>query len=41
MEGGRRAAGAEGLEFLGMRDGAAVFAAGSGTYRFVSAGFRK
>ena len=40
-EGGRPAAGADGLRLQGMADGAAVFAAGSGTYRLVSKGFRK
>ena len=33
-EGGKPAAGAEGLEFLRMEEGAAVYRAGSGTYRF-------
>jgi len=40
-EGGKPAMEAPGLKFLRMEGGAAVFEAGSGTYRFVSRGFKK
>ena len=39
-EGGRTAAKSDGLEFLRMEPGKAVFAAASGTYHFISKGFK-
>jgi hypothetical protein len=39
-EGGQAAAGSEGLKFLRMESGKAVFAAASGTYHFISRGFK-
>jgi len=39
-EGGKPAARARGVTFVGMSDGSAVYEVGSGTYRFVSKGFR-
>jgi hypothetical protein len=39
-EGGRTAAKSDGLEFLRMEPGKAVFAAASGTYNFISKGFK-
>jgi hypothetical protein len=39
-EGGRAAAGSEGLRLLRMEPGKAVFAAASGTYNFISKGFK-
>jgi len=39
-EGGKPAGRARGVTFLGMADGAAVYEVGSGTYRFVSKGWR-
>jgi hypothetical protein len=39
-EGGQAAAGSEGLKFLRMESGKAVFAAASGMYHFISRGFK-
>ncbi len=38
-EGGKPAADADGVEFLRMENGAALYDVGSGTYRFVSTSF--